>query len=425
MSEPLVLPVIPLRNAVIFPGVGAPIGVGRPATLKAVEAGLARKKQSGQPEPLVFAVAQRTDSEQVTPDLLHRIGTVSTLTQLQRGVTGIRLLLQGLRRGIATRISERSGLLEATVLEVEEMPPLDPREPAFIALHREARERAAELGRKIGLPEEILQQFLAEAAEPGELADLVAGYLDIPLPDKQRLLEALSVEERLRQVLVHVQRQISVLEAQQDLKTKVEEEIGGRQKEMFLREQLKAIQKELGEGAEGGEADNLKELRQKLDALKLPEEVCKEVDREWSRLSRLARESLEAQLLRNYLEYVVELPWSARSEEHLDVAEAARILEEDHYGLRDVKDRVLEFLAVRQLTAARPAEPAAGAPGTGRILLFAGPPAWARPRSRNPSRGRWAASTSASPSAEPGTRRTSGATGAPTSAPCRAASSRG
>lgn len=384
MSESLTLPVLPLRNAVVFPGVAIPIGAGRPATLKAIEAALAMSAKEG--EPLVFAVTQRGDSDAVTPDVLYGIGTISNLAQIQRGVGGTRLILQGQRRGMAARITERDGHLEANVVVAEDMPPLDARNPAFIALHHEARERAAELGRKLGLTDEIIRQILAGVEEPGNLADLVAGYLDIPVPEKQQLLETLAVEDRLRQVLVHVQRQISVLEAQQDLKSKVEEEIGGRQREMFLREQLKTIQKELGEGSEGGGSEELKELRQKLDALVLSEDVRKELDREWSRLTRLSRESLEAQLIRNYLEYVVELPWTARSEEHLDVAEAARILDEDHYGLKDVKDRVLEFLAVRQLGSAREAERPTDAipeeapsarerqPGRGRILLFAGPP---------------------------------------------------
>ena len=229
---------------------------------------------------------------------------------------------------------------------------LDPRDPAFVGLHREARERAAELGKKLGLPEEAISQFLEGVQEPGQLADLVAGYLDIVPAEKQALLETLSVEDRLRRVLVHVQRQIDVLSAQEDIQSKVKEELGGRQREMYLREQLKAIQKELGEG-EGAEDESLKELRAKLDALDLPEDARKEVDREWPRLTRIGRESMESQVIRTYLETIAELPWNARSEEHLDVQEAARILDEDHYGLNDVKDRILEFLAVRQLWQTR------------------------------------------------------------------------
>jgi ATP-dependent Lon protease len=387
MTQSHSLPVVPMRNAVLFPGVTFPISAGRAGTLRAIEAAL------NTPERLVFAVAQRTETEAVSPTELYTIGTIATLGSIQRGIGGIRLVLEGKSRGIALRLSPKNGYLEATVQDAQEMLPLDPRDPAFAGLHREARERAAELGKKLGLPDETVEQILAEVDEPGRLADLVAGYLDIPVTEKQVLLETLSVEDRLRRVLVHVQRQVDVLSAQEDIQSKVKEEIGSRQREMYLREQLKAIQKELGEG-EGAADDGLKELRAKLDALQLPEDARKEVDREWGRLTRIGRESMESQVIRTYLETVAELPWNTRTDEKLDVPEAARILDEDHYGLRDVKDRILEFLAVRQLSQQREApetksdaekkadkkadkaDPSKEPPrsGKGRILLFAGPP---------------------------------------------------
>jgi ATP-dependent Lon protease len=269
------------------------------------------------------------------------------------------------------RIVERGQMLEAVVVEAAEMAPLEPEAPIFVALHKEVRERSAELGRKLGLPDEAVDQILEEVAEPGHLADLVAGYLDIPAAERQHLLETLSVEERLRRVLVHVQKQIAVLSLQEDLKSRVRAEIGDRQREMLLREQMKAIQKELGED-EGKEADDLKELKARLDKLPLLEEARREVEREWGRLGRLGRESMEAQVVRTYLETVADLPWGERSQEHLDVNEASRILDEDHYALKDVKDRVLEFLAVRQLQKASAKDEKI--PGKGKILLFAGPP---------------------------------------------------
>ncbi len=394
LPQPSSLPVVPMRNAVLFPGVTFPISAGRAGTLRGIEAAM------NSPERLVFAVAQRHESENVSPSDLYTIGTIATLGSIQRGIGGIRLVLEGKARGIALRVAPKNGYLEATVQHAQEMLPLDSRDAAFAGLHREARERAAELGKKLGLPEETVDQILAEVDEPGRLADLVAGYLDIPVADKQVLLETLSVEDRLRRVLVHVQRQVDVLSAQEDIQSKVKEEIGSRQREMYLREQMKAIQKELGEG-EGGSDDGLKELRAKLDALDLPEDARKEVDREWARLTRIGRESMESQVLRTYLETIAELPWNTRTEEKLDVGEAARVLDDDHYGLKDVKDRILEFLAVRQLAHEReeaaaeepagaakpedakdptsPKEPAAAKPaatrsGKGRILLFAGPP---------------------------------------------------
>jgi ATP-dependent Lon protease len=340
MAERLTLPVLPLREVVLFPGVTAPIGAGRPATLRAIEAALAGSDR------LVFAVSQRHNVESVTSDALYTIGTIARIGQLQRGLSGMQLLLHGEGRGIAIHYSERDGYLQAIVREAEEMLPLSPEDPAFVALHREARARAAELGQKSGLPEEVVQQVLAGVNEAGKFADLVAGYIDITPPQRQVLLETLSVEERLRRVLVHMQRQIGVLDAQEDIKSQVQEELGERQREMFLREQLKTIQRELGEG---DERDDLQELKEKLAALDLPPEARKEVDREFGRLARIGRESMESQVIRTFLENIAELPWNERSREHLDLPEAQRILDEDHYALGDVKDRVLEFLAVRQL----------------------------------------------------------------------------
>jgi ATP-dependent Lon protease len=340
MAERLTLPVLPLREVVLFPGVTAPIGAGRPATLRAIEAALAT------PERLVFAVSQRQNVESVNPDVLYTIGTIAKIGQLQRGLSGMQLLLHGEQRGIAIHYTEKEGYLQAVVREAEEMLPLNAEDSAFVALHREARSRAAELGQKSGLPDEVVQQVLAGVNEPGRFADLVAGYIDITPAQRQGLLETLSVEERLRRVLVHVQRQIGVLDAQEDIKSQVQEELGERQREMFLREQLKTIQRELGEG---DERDDLQELREKLEALELPPEARKEVDRELNRLTRIGRESMESQVIRTFLENIVELPWNVRSKEHLSLPEAQTILDEDHYALSDVKDRVLEFLAVRQL----------------------------------------------------------------------------
>jgi len=343
MTERLTLPVLPLRDFVLFPGVTTPINVGKPKTLRAIEAALAT------PERLVFAVSQREETEtdqHATPESLYTIGTIARIGQLQRNLGGVQLLLHGENRGIAMRITEKDGHLEAVVREAEEMTPLNVNDPAFVALFREARERAAELAKKSGLPDEVVHGVLEGVTEPGRLADLVAAYTEGTQQQRQMLLETLSVEERLRRVLVHVQRQLSVLEAQEDIKSKVQEELGDRQREMVLREQLKAIQKELGEGDSSGEMD---ELRERLAKLDLPDEVRKEVDRELGRLGRMGREAMESQVIRSFLETIAELPWNTRSAEHLDIPRSAEILEEDHYALGDVKDRVLEFLAVRQL----------------------------------------------------------------------------
>ena len=353
------LPIVPMRNGVLFPGVSLPITAARPATLRAIEAALR------EPDHQVFVVAQREDQDDVTADNLYTTGTIATLSSAQRGLGGVRVALEGLERGVATKITTRDGYLVATVGAAADHQPLDARDPTFQALNREVRERSAELAKRRGLPEEAVDQMLKQITEPGRFADLVAGYLDIPVAEHQQLLEALAIEDRLRKVLIHVQRQIEVLSAQEHIKTKVQEELGGKQRDHYLREQMRAIQKELGEGDEAAD-EAMKDLKLKLDKLPLPDEARKEVGREWSRLQRAGKESMEAQVIRTYLETIAELPWGVRTEELLDVAQAAKILDEDHFGLGDVKDRVLEFLAVHQLSK--------GKERKGRILLFTGPP---------------------------------------------------
>jgi len=377
MTDRLDLPVLPLRDMVLFPGVTVPISAGRAGTLRAIEAALKTEKRQ------IFAVAQRENLEQVSADNLHTIGTVARIGQMQRGLAGVQLLLQGEFRASAVHVGEREGYLEAGVRELEDQAPLDPDDAAFLALYKEARERAAELGQKSGLPEEMVQQVLASVTDAGRFADLVAGYLDVKTAERQALLEMVGVEERLRRVLILVQRQIGVINAQEDIKSQVQEELGERQREMYLREQMRAIRRELGDSEDDRDVGA---LREKLAKLELPEAAQKEIDRELNRLERTSKDSMEAQVIRTYLEWIAELPWNTRSEDLLDLVRAEQVLEEDHYGLRDVKERVLEFLAVRQLRdreeGGKPAaaeSPTRGQPddhvlARGPILLFLGPP---------------------------------------------------
>ncbi|MDH5233572.1 MAG: endopeptidase La [Gemmatimonadota bacterium] len=346
MSTRQTLPVLPLRGTVIFPGLTAPIAAGRPGTLRAIESALKGDR-------LVFAVAQRDNAEEPAPEILYSMGVIARIGQIQRGLGGVQLLLHGEQRASALQYTTTEGFLSAVVMPVEEMSPIDDHDAAFEALHKEIRERAGELGERRGLPEEVVHQVLDSVTEPGKFSDLVAGYIELSVPEKQGLLETLSVEERLRKVLVHVQRQISLLEAQDEIKSQVQEELGERQREMFLREQMKAIQKELGDDDNTKE---IEELRDKLSKLELPKEARAEVERELGRLERSGRESMEAQVIRTYLEWISELPWNTRSDDQLDLNHAVAVLEEDHYGLKDVKDRVVEFLAVRQLRAKQLAE---------------------------------------------------------------------
>ncbi len=341
MAQRQTIPVLPLRGTVIFPGLTAPIAAGRPGTLRAIESALKGDR-------LVFAVAQRDNTDEPAPEILYSMGVIARIGQIQRGLGGVQLLLQGEQRATALQYTTTEGFLSAVIVPAEEMSPVDENDPAFTALQKETRERAAELGERRGLPEEVVHQVLDAVTEPGKFADLVAGYIELPVPEKQGLLETLNVEDRLRRILVHVQRQVGLLEAQEDIKSQVQEELGERQREMYLREQMKAIQKELGDDDQSKE---MTELRDKLSKLELPKEARAEVERELGRLERAGRESMEAQVIRTYLEWIAELPWNTRSDDQLDLNNASNVLDEDHYGLSDVKDRVLEFLAVRQLRA--------------------------------------------------------------------------
>ena len=295
----------------------------------------------------MFCVAQRDNAETPTFEQLYTMGTIARIVRVNPGPNGLNVIITGEQRGTAIQFRERDGHAEATVVPVEDMKPIDAEDPAFLGLYRELRERAYELGALRGIPEPALREALEPVKEPGAFADRVTGYMDIPGTEKQILLETLGVEERLRRLLIHVQRQLGVVKAQQEIQSKVQENLGERQREVYLREQLKAIKKELDEDKEG----EVEELQKRLTALVLPEKVRKEVNRELSKLERIGGEGMEAQVARNYLEWISELPWNTRSEDKIDLERAKETLSAEHFGLDDVKDRVLEFLAVRKLSA--------------------------------------------------------------------------
>ncbi len=353
MGERFTLPVLPLRDTVVYPGVAVPISAGRPGTVEAVQAALEGDRR-------MFAVAQRENVDEAEPEVLYTVGTVVRIIQTHRVRGGIQLLVQGESRAQALSYHrEGDSMLTAVLLEMERQPPADPDDPAFQALDRELRERAAELGTRRGVPAEALNQLIQGVDDPGAFADLVAFYLELETEDKQQLLETLDDEERMRRCLVAVERELARIDAQEDIQARVQSELGERQREMLLREQLKAIQKELGEEED---RDEIEELRQRIEELGLNEEQRAEVERELRRLERTSPQSAEYQVIRTFLEWVIELPWNVRTEDKIDLALAEKILEEDHYGLEDVKDRILEFLAVRKLQLEREAEARAAAP---------------------------------------------------------------
>jgi len=356
MGERFTLPILPLRDTVVYPGVAVPISAGRPGTVEAVQAAIDGDRR-------LFAVAQRENVDEPTSELLYTVGTVVRVLQTHRVRGGMQLLVQGEDRAEAVTIEKAgSNMLQASLIPLTRFPPRNPEDPAFQALDKELRDRAAELGTRRGVPAEALNQLISGVGEPGSFADLVAFYLDLPTADKQKLLEVLDDEERMRRALVAVERELARLDAQEEIQARVQEELGERQREMLLREQMKQIQRELGDEDDRKEVE---ELRKRIEVLNLEPDARTEVDRELRRLERTSPQSAEYQVIRTYLEWITELPWSERTDDRIDLGLSQRILDEDHYGLEDVKDRIIEFLAVRKLQMERSPElePGSGASG--------------------------------------------------------------
>ncbi len=344
MSRRFSLPVLPLRDTVVYPGVAVPISAGRPGTVEAVQEALDGDRR-------LFAVAQNQNQDDPDPQILYAVGTIVRIIQTHRVRGGIQLLVQGEARARAVAyVDDGEAMLRATVVPLERENLADPDDQGVKALDAELRERAAELATRRGATAENLNQLIQGVDDPGAFADLVAFQLDLPTFEKQSLLEVLDDQERMNAALVAVERELVRLDAQEDIQAKVQEELGERQREMLLREQMKQIRKELGEE---GDRDDVEELRDRIAKLDLSETARNEVERELRRLDRTSPQAAEYQVIRTYLEWITELPWSARTDDKIDLHRAEEILEEDHYGLEDVKDRVLEFLAVRKLQQER------------------------------------------------------------------------
>lgn len=347
MGERFTLPVLPLRDTVVYPGVAVPISAGRAGTVEAVQAAMDGDRR-------LFAVAQRENVDEVEAGNLYSVGTIVRIIQTHRVRGGVQLLVQGEDRAEAVQyVSEGDEMLRATLVPLTRFAPRNPGDPAFQALDKELRDRAAELGTRRGVPAEALNQLIQGVDEPGSFADLVAFYLDLPTPDKQKLLEVLDDEERMRRALVAVERELARIDAQEEIQARVQEELGERQREMLLREQMKQIQRELGDEDDRKEVED---LRERIEALELDDDARTEVERELKRLERTSPQSAEYQVIRTFLEWITELPWNVRSEDKIDLSVAMETLDEDHFGLEDVKDRIVEFLAVRKLQLERGSE---------------------------------------------------------------------
>jgi ATP-dependent Lon protease len=360
---PASLPVLPLRDIVIFPYMIVPLFVQRERSIRAVDQALAENR-------MIMLVAQRDleKEEPAGPDL-YNYGTAAAIMRMLKMPDGrIRILVQGLSRARVQRYEESQPHLVAHIEPLQDIAP-DADELELEALIRNVRaslERAITLGKAIS-PE--VMAIVANLEDPGRLADVAASNLELKVADAQSVLEKLNPADRLRRVNELLAREINVLLVQQDINTQAKGEIDRTQREFYLRQQLKAIQAELGEGNEL--AEEIAQYREKMVTAKMPEAVEEEVDRQIRKLERMHPDAAEAATLRNYLDVMVSLPWSVESEENLDLKRAQVILDEDHYGLEKVKERIIESLAVRKLKdkVKGPILCLVGPPGVGKTSL--------------------------------------------------------
>jgi ATP-dependent Lon protease len=368
---PTVLPIMPLRGLVVYPQTAVPLTIGQPRSIRLVDDVVASE------ERLIGLIASRNpELETPEPQDLFPVGTVAMVHRLFRAPDDtIRLVVQGLSRFRLGEFDQLEPYMKANI----QLIPEDEEVGAEVeALARNARgqfERIAEL--ITALPRELVDSVLS-LDDPLQTVYTIANFQRMELEDAQALLELDKVSEKLHKLVGILAREVEVLEIGQKIQNEARSEIEKVQREYFLREQLKAIQKELGEGDE--QAVEVDEFRQKIEKVKMPEEADKQARRELDRLSRLPTAAAEYGVIRTYLDWLVSLPWSATTDDNLDISHARQVLDQDHYGLEDIKERILEYLAVRKLRQER-AEELTTEPQDdirrireGVILCFIGPP---------------------------------------------------
>jgi ATP-dependent Lon protease len=348
------LAVLPLRDAVTFPELVVPLNIGQERSVALINDVLRGDRS------LVLVAGRSPEVETPGPDQLYDVGVLGTIARMVRLPDDtLRVLVQG---GQRVHLDEWEQTEPYLIAQVSELADIVSAGPQLTALMRNVqRDFAAIAGQVPYLPEE-LSTMVSSVEDPVLLSHLISGALRLPATDKQSLLEELDVAKRLRTLSEVLASERQVVEIGSEIQSQVQSELQKGQREFFLRQQLKTIQDELGEGDEAQAEAN--ELREQLEALKLPDEVSKQVDRELGRLGRLQPAMAEYGVVRTYLEWIASLPWDTSTEDNLDLKHAREVLDDDHYDIEKVKDRILEFLAVRSLNP----------DARGSILLFVGPP---------------------------------------------------
>ncbi len=359
-ADPITLPLLPLRDVVVFPHMVIPLFVGRPKSIKALEAAMEAGRQ-------IMLVAQKAaGKDEPKPEDMFEVGCVSSILQMLKLPDGtVKVLVEGLQRATTRSITETS---EHFVAEVAPIPPETEHKPEVEALRRAVTQQFdqyVKLNKKI--PPEILTS-IGGIDDPGRLADTISAHLPLKLDAKQAVLDLAEVSKRLEKLLDLLEHEVDILQVEKRIRGRVKRQMEKSQREYYLNEQVKAIQKELGDGEEGAD---MEELEKKIVAAKMPKEARKKADSELKKLKLMSPMSAEATVVRNYIDTLVNLPWSKKTKIKYDLGHAETVLNEDHYGLDKVKDRILEYLAVQQRVekVKAPILCLVGPPGVGKTSL--------------------------------------------------------
>ncbi|WP_416425823.1 endopeptidase La [Pseudomonas sp. App30] len=361
MKTTIELPLLPLRDVVVYPHMVIPLFVGREKSIEALEAAMTGEKQ-------ILLLAQKNPADDDPgEDALYRVGTVATVLQLLKLPDGtVKVLVEGEQRGTVESFMEVDGHCRAEVQLIDEVDAPDRESEVFVRSLLAQFEQYVQLGKKV--PAEVLSS-LNSIDEPGRLVDTMAAHMALKIEQKQEILEIIDLSARVEHVLALLDAEIDLLQVEKRIRGRVKKQMERSQREYYLNEQMKAIQKELGDSDEGH--NEVEELKKRIDAAGLPKDALAKATAELNKLKQMSPMSAEATVVRSYIDWLVQVPWKAQSKVRLDLARAEDILDADHYGLEEVKERILEYLAVQKRVKKirGPVLCLVGPPGVGKTSL--------------------------------------------------------
>ncbi|MDE1531874.1 endopeptidase La [Pseudomonas carnis] len=361
MKTTIELPLLPLRDVVVYPHMVIPLFVGREKSIEALEAAMTGDKQ-------ILLLAQKNPADDDPgEDALYRVGTIATVLQLLKLPDGtVKVLVEGEQRGAVERFMEVDGHLRAEVALIEEVEAPERESEVFVRSLLSQFEQYVQLGKKV--PAEVLSS-LNSIDEPSRLVDTMAAHMALKIEQKQDILEIIDLSARVEHVLALLDGEIDLLQVEKRIRGRVKKQMERSQREYYLNEQMKAIQKELGDGEEGH--NEIEELKKRIDAAGLPKDALTKATAELNKLKQMSPMSAEATVVRSYIDWLVQVPWKAQTKVRLDLARAEEILDADHYGLEEVKERILEYLAVQKRVKKirGPVLCLVGPPGVGKTSL--------------------------------------------------------